>query len=96
MTETTTTLNIDYEIQKLLNSLEPNETDVNKITDETHKCLLIMAVRDAVQIINSRKKSDNNDDHDDEKEKQEMKLFDEIVQKSYLVKLELLEKKLLN
>ena len=96
MTETTTTLNVDYEIQKLLNSLEPNETDVNKITDETHKCLLIMSVRDAAQIINSRKKSDNNDDHDDEKEKQEMKLFDEIVQKSYLVKLELLEKKLLN
>ena len=79
MTETTT-LNVHYEIQKLLNSLEPNETDVTKIVDVTHKCLLLMSVRDATQIINSSNK--NNDDD------QEMKLFDEIVQKSYLVKLE--------
>ena len=92
MTETeTTTLNVDYEIQKLLNSLEPDETDVTKISDVTHKCLMIMCVRDAAQIINSRKNDDN-----DEKEKQKMKLFDEIVQKSYLIRLELLKKKLLN
>ena len=50
-----------------------------------------MSVRDAAMIINSRKEK-NNDVDDDE----EMKLFDEIVQKSYLFKLELLKKKLLD
>ena len=60
-----------------MNSLEPNETDFDKITDVTHKCLLIMSVRDAAEIINSREKT-KGDDVDDEKEK--MKLFDEIVQ----------------
>ena len=44
MTETTT-VNIHYEIEKLLNSLEPNETDATKIADVTHKCLLLMSVR---------------------------------------------------
>ena len=36
------------EIQKLLNSIDKDETDINKITDVTHKCLLIMSVRDAI------------------------------------------------
>ena len=91
----TTTFKPHNEIQKLLNSLEPNETDINKITDVTHKCLLIMCVRDAAQIINSRKKTQDNDYDNDEKEKEEMKLFDEIIQKFYLVKLALLKEKLL-
>ena len=89
MTETeteTTTLNVDYELQKLFNSLEPDETDVSKIADVTHKCLLIMSIRDAASIMN------NEADNYEEK----MKLFNEIVKKSYLIKLELLEKKLLN
>ena len=75
-----------------MNSLEPNETDFDKITDVTHKCLLIMSVSDAAEIINSREKT-KGDDVDDEKEK--MKLFDEIVQKSYSIKLESMRKKLL-
>ena len=87
-TTTTTTFSPNDEIQKLFNSLEPDETDINKIADVTHKCLLIMSVRDAALIIN------NKTDSDDEEEK--MKLFHEIIQKSYLIKLGLLEKKLLN
>ena len=86
MTETT---DFDDEIQKLFNSLEPDETDINKIADVTHKCLLIMSVRDAALLINNKADSD-----DDKEEK--MKLFNEIIQKSYLIKLRLLEKKLLN
>ena len=88
MTETETTrFNPNEEIQKLFDSLEPDETDVNKIADVTHKCLLIMSVRDAALITNQ---SDNGDE--DEK----MKLFHEIIKKSYLLKLKLLEQKLLN
>ena len=91
MTETKTemtTFNVDYELQKLFNSLEPDETDVTKIAEVTHKSLLIMSVRDAATVINSRKEKNNDGE--------EMKLFDEIVQKSYLLKLELLKKKLLD
>ena len=90
MTETKTemtTFNVDYELQKLFNSLEPDETDVTKIAEVTHKSLLIMSVRDAATVINSRKEKNNGE---------EMKLFDEIVQKSYLLRLELLKKKLLD
>ena len=86
---TTETPDFDSEIQKLFNSLEPDETDINKIADVTHKCLLVMSVRDAALLINNK----TNDD-DDKEEK--MKLFHEIIQKSYLMKLSLLEKKLLN
>ena len=35
MTETTTTFNTNDEIQKLFNSLEPDETDINIIVDVT-------------------------------------------------------------
>ena len=91
MTETTTTSKPHEEIQKLLNSLDKNETDVNKISDVTHKYLLIMSVRDATKIINTGEKT-KDDDNNDEK----MKMFDEIVQKCYLIKLESLKKKLLN
>ena len=90
MTETKTemtTFNVDYELQNLFNSLEPDETDVTKIAEVTHKSLLIMSVRDAATVINSRKEKNNGE---------EMKLFDEIVQKSYLLRLELLKKKLLD
>ena len=91
-TETETVLNVDHELQKLFNSLEPNETDISKIAEVTHKCLLIMSVRDAAMVINSRKEKNGGFDNDNE----EMKLFDEVVQKSYLLKLELLKNKLLN
>ena len=76
MTETTTTFKPHEEIQKLLNSLDKNETDVNKISDVTHKYLLIMSVRDASKIINTGEKTKNDDDNDEK-----MKMFDEIVQK---------------
>ena len=86
----TETFNVNDELQKLFNSLEPDETDITKIADVTHKSLLIMSVRDAAMVIKSKKTK--NDVDDDEM----MKMFDEVVQKSYLIKLELLKEKLLN
>ena len=94
MTETETektTFNVNNELQKLFNSLEPDETDITKIADVTHKSLLIMSVRDAAMVIKNKKQKNDVDDDDEI-----MKLFDEIVQKSYLIKLELLKEKLLN
>ena len=72
-TTTTETFNPHDEIEKLLNSLDANETNIDKITDVTHKCLLIMSVTDAVRIIDNMKKIDD-DDNDDT----QMKLFDEL------------------
>lgn len=45
-----------------------------------------MSVRDAAKIINSREKKED---------EEEMKLLDEVVQKSYLIKLNSMRKKLL-
>ena len=50
-----------------------------------------MSVRDASKIINTEEKTKDDDDNDEK-----MKMFDEIVQKCYLIKLESLKKKLLN
>ena len=42
---------INVEIQKELNSLEPEEKDINKIMKATHRSLLMMSVKDAVMEI---------------------------------------------
>ena len=86
---TTTTFNLDDEITKLLNSLDENEKNIDKISSVKHKCLLVMSVREATRIINSKDKSEKKDD-----EKQ-MTLFNEIIKECYLNKLESMRKKLL-
>lgn len=58
-TTTTTTFNPDNEIEKLLNLLDPEENDIDKISDVTHKCLIIMSVRFATVVINNKKKRKN-------------------------------------
>ena len=42
-------------INKLSNSLEPEETDINKIAKVAHRSLLIMSVRDAVMEMEMEK-----------------------------------------
>lgn len=58
-TTTTTTFNPDNEIEKLLNLLDPEENDIDKISDVTHKCLIIMSVGFATVVINNKKKRKN-------------------------------------
>ena len=43
-------------IDKLLNRLNKQETDINKICDVTHNVLMVMLVRDGIDIINNKKK----------------------------------------
>ena len=50
--------NFDNEINKQLNSLEPEETDINKITKVTHRTLLVMSMRDAVMEMRDKKKDE--------------------------------------
>ena len=89
-TTTTTTFNPDNEIEKLLNSLDPEENDVDKISDVTHKCLIIMYVRFAKVVINNKKEEEKLE------EEEETKLFHKLIQKHYLEKIELMKKELLN
>ena len=89
-TTTTRTFKPDDEIEKLLNSLDPEENDIDKISDVTHKCLMIMSVVSAAVIINNKK----NDEKLDNEE--EMKLFHELVQKHYLEKIDFMRKELLD
>ena len=85
----TATFKPDEEITKLLNSLEPDENDIDKISKVTHKCLMVMSVRDATIIMNNKKK-------EDEKIEDEINLFHELIQKTYLKKIDLMKKELLN
>ena len=85
---------IDNEINKQLNSLEPDETDIEKITKATHRSLLMMSVRDAVMEMREKKKDEKEED-EKENDENEIKLFHELIQKSYLEKLDFMRKKLL-
>ena len=89
MTETeTTTFKPHEEIRKLIESLEPNENDIDKISNVTHKCLLVISVRDATRIMNNKKK-------ENEKTEDEINLFHELIQIIYLEKLDKIRKELL-
>lgn len=84
--------NLQKEINKLLMSLEPEENDINKIANVTHKSLMIMSVMDAAAIINKKKK----DEKEELSEEDDLKLFHEIIKKSHLEKLDFMRKTLLD
>ena len=86
--------NIDNKINKQLNSLEPDETNIEKITKATHRSLLMMLVRDVVMEMREKKK-DKKEEDEKENDENEIKLFHELIQKSYLEKLDFMRKKLL-
>ena len=71
--------------------LDEEETDIKKITDVTHNVLMAMSVRDAVYIINEKKKNGEILSEEDE-----IKLVSELVTKCYEEKLDFIKKSLLN
>ena len=87
--------NVQNEINKLLNSLEPEETDINKIAKGANKSLLMMSIRD-VAIEMKKRKKEKDDEKEELNDEDEIKLFDEMIQKSYLEKLDFMKKTLLN
>ena len=48
--------NFQKHIDELLNRLDNDETDINKICDVTHNVLMVMSIREGVDIINNNKK----------------------------------------
>ena len=88
------TTNFQKGIDKLLNRLDEEETDINKICDVTHNVLMAMSVRDGINIIKTttkKKKKGNILNKDDE-----IKLISELVTKSYEEKIDFIKKSLLN
>ena len=71
--------------------LDEEETDIKKITDVTHNVLMAMSVRDAVYIINEKKKNGEILSEEDE-----IKLVSELVTKCCEEKLDFIKKSLLN
>ena len=82
--------NFQENIDELLNRLDAGETDINKITVVTHNVLMAMSVRDAVYIINEKKKNGEILSEEDE-----IKLVPELVTKSYEEKLDFIKKSLI-
>ena len=87
--------NVQNEINKLFNSLEPEETDINKIAKVAHKSLLMMSIRD-VAIEMKKRKKEKDDEKEELNDEDEIKLFNEMIQKPYLEKLDFMKKTLLN
>ena len=85
------TTNFQKGIDELLNRLDEEETDINKICDVTHNVLMAMSVRDGIDIINNEKKKGKILSEDDE-----IKLISELVTKSYEEKIDFIKKSLLN
>ena len=48
--------NFQKNVDVLMNRLDSDETDINKICDVTHNVLMAMSIRDGVDIINNNKK----------------------------------------
>ena len=48
--------NFQKNVDELLNRLDNDETDINKICDVTHNVLMAMLIREGVDIINNKKK----------------------------------------
>ena len=90
--------NLQNEINKLLNSLEPEETDINKIAKVAHRSLLILSVWDAAMEMEmeKRRKKEKDDEKEELNDEDETKLLHEMIQKSYLGKLDFMKKTLLN
>ena len=93
---------INAEIEKELNMLEPEEKDVNKIARVTHRSLLMLAIKDAVMEMREEKKENKENkengegEGEEQEEEKEIKLFHEKIQKLYLEKNDFLKKTLLN
>ena len=83
--------NFQKDIDELMNRLEDDETDINKITYVTHNILMAMSLRDGIDIINNNKKNGEILSEDDE-----IKLISEVVTKKYKEKFEFIKKSLLN
>ena len=48
--------NFQKDIDELMNRLEDDETDINKITDVTHNILMTMSIREGLDTVNHKKK----------------------------------------
>ena len=69
--------NLQKNVDELLNRLDNDETDINKICDVTHIILMAMSIKDGVEIINNNKKNGEILSEDDE-----IKLISELVKKN--------------
>ena len=74
---------INAEIEKELNTLEPEEKDVNKIARVTHRSLLMLSIKDAIMEMREEKKENKENGEGEEEEEEKIKLFHEKNQKSY-------------
>ena len=94
------TISIQEEINKTLNSLDPEENDINKIAKATHRSLLLMSVKDVVMEMRDKEEKEEKrkkrEGEGEEEKNDEMKKFHEKNQKSYLQKLNFLRRQLLN
>ena len=68
-----TSFDINAEIEKELNMLEPEKKDVNKIARATHRSLLTLSIKDAVMEMREEKKEneENKENGEGEGEKEE-------------------------
>lgn len=80
------TWNPQKEVNRLLNSLDENETDFNKIADVTHKSLKAMSLGDACEYMVRHELPVNNEN---------IIKFLEIARRAFIIRLDIL-KKLLN
>lgn len=80
------TWNPQKEVNRLLNSLDENETDFNKIADVAHKSLKAMSLGDACEYMVRHELPMNNEN---------IIKFLEIARRAFIIRLDIL-KKLLN
>ena len=84
-------INLKEEIEKKMNCLDDDEENEEKIIKNTHKILLLISSKEAIDIM--AEKEEKNELNELKKE-EEIILFNKLVKQCYLEKLEFIRKNL--
>ena len=85
----------NYEFQKtidnLLNTLDDEETDIDKITNVTHNVLMAISLKTAVNIVEEKEKNGENLNSDEK-----AKMIGDFTETTYSEQLDFIKKSFLN
>ena len=74
---------VNAEIQKELESISDEETDVNKLAMVTHRTLLILSVKDTVMQMRQEEQQRKKENEEEKNDENEIEIFHEKIRTSY-------------
>ena len=79
---------VNAEIQKELESISDEETDVNMLATVTHRALLMLSVKDTVIQMRQEEQQRKKENEEEKNDENEIEIFHEKIRTSYLEKID--------